>query len=280
MTEGRRDLAAFARTVEALGPYLHDLVFVGGWAHYLYTLMPEAAPLGFTPLTTEDADVAAPLRLRVRGRTIPELLIAAGFEQRLSGDHIPPVSEYALGDEESGFYLEFLAPLEGGDVKRGGRLDVTTKVGGVSAQKLRHLDILLLQPWTVTLSPGLGFPVSSPTPIRIPNPASYVVQKVLVLRKRHPRSQPKDVLYLHDTFVAFADAMETVRRAWDALRPELLPAHVRTFRTRARALISGRNDLLRSAARIAAGRPRAPTAEMLLLGLRRGFAAGFDVQPE
>lgn len=280
MTEGRRDLAAFARTVEALGPYLNDLVFVGGWAHYLYTLMPEAAPLGFTPLTTEDADVAAPLRLPVRGRTIPELLVAAGFEQRLSGDHIPPVSEYALGDEESGFYLEFLAPLEGGEVKRGGRLDATTKVGGVSAQKLRHLDILLLQPWTVTLSPELAFPVSSPTPIRIPNPASYVVQKVLVLGKRHPRSQPKDVLYLHDTFAAFADAMETVRRAWDALRPELPPAHVRTFRSRARALISGQNDLLRSAARIAAGRQRAPTAETLLLGLRRGFAAGFDVQPE
>jgi hypothetical protein len=184
-------------------------------------LRPDAAPLGFTPLTTEDADVALPLRLRVRGSTIPELLIAAGFEQRLSGDHVPPVSEYALGDEESGFYLEFLAPLEGREVKRGGRLDVTTKVGGVSAQKLRHLDILLLQPWTVTLSPELEFPVSSPTPIRIPNPASYVVQKVLVLGKRHPRSQPKDVLYLHDTFVAFADAMETEPRTHGATSPAI-----------------------------------------------------------
>ena len=105
MTDARRDLEAFARAVEALGPYLDDLVFVGGWAHYLYTLMPEAAPLGFTPLTTDDADIAAPLRLRVRGKTIPELLIASGFEQRLSGDHTPPVSEYTLGDEESGFYL-------------------------------------------------------------------------------------------------------------------------------------------------------------------------------
>jgi hypothetical protein len=94
MTEARRELEAFARTVEALGPYLDDLVFVGGWARYLYTLMLEAAPLGFTPLTTDDADVAAPPRLRVRSKTIPELLVAAGFEQRLSGDHIPPVAEY------------------------------------------------------------------------------------------------------------------------------------------------------------------------------------------
>ncbi len=277
MTKGRRELAAFARTIEALAPYLDELVFVGGWAHYLFTLLPEAAPLGFTPLTTADADVAAPPRLRVRGHTIPELLIAAGFEQRLSGDHNPPISEYALGEGESGFYVEFLTPLEGGEVKRGGRLDVTTKVGGVSAQKLRHLEVLLIQPRVVTLSREMGLPLSAPTAIRIPNPASYVVQKVLVLGKRHPRSQAKDVLYLHDTFAALADAMETVRHAWHALRPEMPPAHVRTFRSRARALISAENDLLRSAARIAADRPSAPTAEALLLGLRRGFAAGFDV---
>lgn len=34
----RRDLTAFVLAVEALEPYLKDLVFVGGWAHYLYTL--------------------------------------------------------------------------------------------------------------------------------------------------------------------------------------------------------------------------------------------------
>ena len=111
----------------------------------------------------------------------------------------------------------------------------------------------------MTLAPEMGFPVPSPTVIRIPNPASYVVQKVLVLRKRHPRSQPKDVLYLHDTFAAFADAMPRIREAWGALRREMSPAHVRSFQSRARNLISGTSDLLRSAVRIAADRPRRPT---------------------
>jgi hypothetical protein len=152
-------------------------------------------------------------------------------------------------------------------------------VAGVSAQKLRHLDVLLVQPWKVALTPTMGFKVSSPTTIQIPNPASYVAQKVLVLGKRHPRSQPKDVLYLHDTFVAFADAMPSIRRAWEELRPALHPKHVRTFQSGARALVSKRDDLLRSATRIAADRPRAPTPEMLLLGLRRGFADAFDVRP-
>jgi hypothetical protein len=44
MSDDRRDLESFGRAVEALEPYLEDLVFVGGWAHFLYTLRPEASP--------------------------------------------------------------------------------------------------------------------------------------------------------------------------------------------------------------------------------------------
>lgn len=280
MTDGRRDLEAFVRLVEALRPYLDDLVFVGGWAHFLYTLTPEAAPLGFTPLFTEDADVAAPLRLPVRGRPIPELLMAAGFEQRLTGELTPPVAEYVLGDEDSGFYVEFLAPLIGGELKRDGKPDATTKVGGVSAQKLRHLDVLLERPWKLELTEQLGFPVSAPSVIQLPNPASYIVQKVLVLGRRHPKSQPKDVLYLHDTFAAFTDAMPIIRRAWEELRPSLHRKHVQAFEEGVRAVVSTRGDLLRSASLAAAERPRAPTVETLRLGLRRGFQEGFGIPLE
>jgi hypothetical protein len=275
----RRELESFARTVEALGPYLDRLVFVGGWAHFLYTLRPEAAPLRFSPLTTKDADVAAPLDLPSRGSTIAQRLIDAGFRQEFSGDHIPPVSSYALGDGADGYYVEFLAPLIGGERKRDGRLDATVKVGGVSAQKLRHLDVLLLSPWQVTISPEHGFPVGKPTAIRIPNPAAYLVQKVLVLRSRAPGKQAKDVLYLHDTLAIFADALHVLGAAWTALRPQLDPAHVRTFEERAAGLISTMSDLIRDAARIAADRPQPPSPEELLAGLRRGFAEVFDQRP-
>ncbi len=78
MSASNRELGSFARAVEALKPYLDELVFVGGWAHYLYTVLPEAAPLGFEPLRTEDADIAAPLRLRARSDSIPALMSAAG----------------------------------------------------------------------------------------------------------------------------------------------------------------------------------------------------------
>ena len=279
MNEAQRDVDDFARTVEALGPYLADLVFIGGWAHFLFTLRPEATPLSFTPLTTRDADVAAPLRLAPREQTIAQLLIGAGFEQRLSGDHNPPVSEYALGDDTSGFYVEFLAPLVGGEVKRGGREDFTTSVGGVTAQTLRYLDILLMAPWSVTLARESGFPVSRPMVVQIPNPAAYMVQKVLTLRRRAPGRQSKDLLYLHDTLAVFTDALPQVRAEWNRLVPGMVPAHVQTFERMAQGLMSQTSDMVRDAARIAAHRPQSPSPEILLAGLRRGFADAFDVFP-
>src|SRR5205814_8763037 len=97
---GDRDLESFSLAVEALEPYLKDLVFVGGWAHYLYTLRPEASPLAFEPLRTEDADVAAPPKLPKGKQSIAERLTKAGFQERLSSEHTPPISEYVLVDEE------------------------------------------------------------------------------------------------------------------------------------------------------------------------------------
>jgi hypothetical protein len=278
VTPERRDLAGFARAVAALEPYALDLVFVGGWAHFLYTLRPEATALSFTPLTTRDADVAAPLRLKARGETLAERLVGAGFELRLKGEHVPPVSEYVLGDDESGFYLEFLAPLEGGEVKRGGRRDATAHVGGATAQKLRYLDLLLVDPWSVTVSRKLGFPLARPTSIQIANPAAYIVQKVLVLGRRSPEKQPKDLLYVHDTFLIFAEAFTELGNAWEKLKATMHPNHVRTFEKLARGHVAKVTDLTRSAARIGADRARAPTPELLLAGLRRGFAEAFNLR--
>jgi len=47
MSTPGRELASFGRAVEALAPYLGELVFVGGWAHFLYTLHPEAGQFPF-----------------------------------------------------------------------------------------------------------------------------------------------------------------------------------------------------------------------------------------
>ena len=195
------DNASFVRVASALRSYLDDIVVVGGWAHRLFRLHPLALTVDVPPLMTMDADVAAPNRLRGRGRTLRELLADAGFTEHLSGDDIPPRTEYHF-DERSGVYLQFITPLAGDGYRRDGRPNATQLIQGIAAEKLRYIDLLLLAPWTVQLSEAGGYPIGpASVPIRICNPVSYLAQKVLSLPSRRREKRGKDVLYIYDTLL-------------------------------------------------------------------------------
>ena len=62
------DVEYFARLVDALEPWLDQVVIIGGWAHRLYRLHPLAQPLEYETLGTLDTDVAVPLDLPDGGR--------------------------------------------------------------------------------------------------------------------------------------------------------------------------------------------------------------------
>jgi hypothetical protein len=51
------ELEPLARLIEALDPWLSQVVIIGGWAHRLYRLDPRAQKLAYPPLTTLDSDV-------------------------------------------------------------------------------------------------------------------------------------------------------------------------------------------------------------------------------
>ena len=161
MTSTDHDLGQFARLVDALEPWLDRVLFIGGWAHRLFRERPEAARLSYPPLRTGDVDVALDPRALERDAGIRERLAASGFREEFLGDDRPPVTHYSLGDEASGFYVEFLSPLLGGDRRRDGSRDVTERIAGVTAQKLRYLDILLVEPWTVTIGEEQGVPLGA-----------------------------------------------------------------------------------------------------------------------
>ncbi len=59
---GEADIEHFARLIEALDPWLDQVVIIGGWAHRLYRLHPLAQSLDYEPPGTLDTDVAVPLR--------------------------------------------------------------------------------------------------------------------------------------------------------------------------------------------------------------------------
>jgi len=273
------DREAFARLVAALGPYLDDLVFIGGWAHRLFSLHEFANRIDFEPLATDDADLAAPLRLPVRVKTIAQRLKAAGFEEELRGEDTPPISEYHLGEEGAGLYVEFLAPLIGGPTTRKGKPRDTTLVAGVTAQTLRYLELLLEEPWSVRLSARLGFPIGAEgVQIRIPNPASFIAQKLLVLECRAPEKQAKDLLYIHDTLRLFSEQLGALRASWALAQRKQHPNVSRRLRERTQARFGAVDDLVRAAAQIAAktGRPSPPTSERFAALCRAGTCAIFE----
>lgn len=239
----------FARLVEALRPDLDRLVFIGGWAHRLYWSHSLAQTLDYAPLMTRDADVAINADSPATDQDIGRRLLAAGFVESFTGESNPPVTHYQLG-EHGGFYAEFVTPLIGSARRRSGTLEVTTSIAGITAQKLRYLDLLLLAPWSVSLDSSTGIPLSSPADVRIPNVASYLVQKLLIRTKRRTSQQrAKDVLYIHDTIELFGSSLGDVRSDWiHHLKPNLGKRDSRRVRDSMKALFAEVSDEVRDAA--------------------------------
>jgi hypothetical protein len=276
MTSTDHDLRQFARLVDALEPWLDRVLFIGGWAHRLFRERPEAARLSYPPLRTGDVDVALDPRAMARDAGILERLAASGFREEFLGDDRPPVTHYSLGDDASGFYVEFLSPLLSGDRRRDGSRDVTVRIAGVTAQKLRYLDILLVEPWTVTIGEGQGVPLVRRTAILIPNPASFIVQKLLIAARRRREDRAKDVLYVHDTIELFAPTLEALRTLFSASIEPALSRSTCLALQRAAAAYGEVTDPIREAALIAGYRALTPQViqEVCQVGLHRLIAGG------
>jgi hypothetical protein len=262
------DVLRFGRLIDALRPCLPHVVIVGGWAHRLYRQHPLAQPVPHEPLITLDADILLPERSPDTTTNIRALLLAHGFEEDLSGEDTPPVADYRLLDDDKGFYVEFLMPLTGSTVTRKGKRDVTGTVMGVTAEKLRHVDLLLASPWSITLDAS-ALPSREPARVLIPNAAAYIVQKLLIHGLRKPEDRAKDVLYIHDTVELFGASLDEVETIWLTLiKPSLSPKKRAGLRASLDDVFSDVNDTIREAAVMAAGR------ELTADALRETSAAG------
>ena len=196
---------------QPLRPWLDQVVVIGGWAHHLYRLHTFAQHLRYEPLATLDADIALPTRFKVTGDEIYKRLASNGFKAEFLGHHKPPAAHYRLSDSGPEFYAEFVAPLAGSTVSRTGKPKATHRVGGVSLQNLRYVEVLLATPWSVTLSASNGFPLANETRVQIANPVSFIVQKILIHRRRKRDGRAKDILYMQDTIDTFATRIDDLR---------------------------------------------------------------------
>lgn len=82
-TKGQRQ--ALLAAIEALQPYMPDIVLVGGWVPLIYHHLYREPVSGGEPPGTTDVDVVLPPRLRPGDRpSIEKLILQAGYEPVLS----------------------------------------------------------------------------------------------------------------------------------------------------------------------------------------------------
>jgi hypothetical protein len=270
------ELQQFVKLMRALEPWLGDIVIVGGWAHRLYRFHQFAQPLEYKALITLDTDIAVPENLPADQQDIAQRLHDHGFTETFLGDHQPPVTHYRLGPEQNGFYPEFLTPLQGSGHTRKGKPDKTVRVAGVSSQKLRHVDVLLRDPWEVSIKPD-----EPSLLVRVANPTAFIVQKLLICDKRGEWQLAKDVLYIHDTIELFGANLARLTQLWqNSVSPHLHRNHVASVHTTAVKMFSGVSDRIRDASQIAraAGRTLPPediqgVCNLGLEAILEGFAS-------
>jgi hypothetical protein len=244
------DFVAFSRLLDALRPWLGHLVIVGGWAHRLHRFHERAHSPAYATLRTKDADIAFPTTAPIEG-DIAAALKDAGFHETSSVDHTPPITQYRLVGDGGGFYAEFLVPLHGSVMKRNGKPDITMAKAGVIAQKVRYLDLLLLEPWAVRLTQDMGLPLQSPIEVMVPNPVSFIAQKLLIRKNRGPEKQAQDALYVHDTLGFFGGELPMLRALWsERVRPILHEKTARSVERFCRQQFGIVDDVIRSAARM------------------------------
>jgi hypothetical protein len=243
------DFEAFAKLVQAVDPWRGQLIFIGGWGHRLHTLHPLASKLDFQPIFTRDTDLAFANKTPLEG-DIKTALAAKGFQEELSGDFKPPTAHYTLGNDQSGFYVEFLTPLVGSGRKRNGEQDATVEKARISAQKIRHLDILLVDPWLVSVGPENGVPVGASVDLQVANPLCFMVQKFLIKQSRLPRKKAQDLLYVHDTIQLFGNLLPDFKLSWEKVVAPALARASETVLEECKESFERVTDTIREAAAI------------------------------
>lgn len=268
------ELEPFVRLIEALEPWLEEVVLIGGWAHRLYRVDPRAQRLAYPPLTTLDSDIAVPSKIEAKETSIRDRLVAAGFQEEFIGEERPPATHYHLAGQ-GGFYAEFLSPLLGSEYGRKGERKATRKVGGISSQQVRHIEILLLAPSRLRLGKTNGYLFASAKDVQVANPVSFLTQKILIQDARDRRDRAKDILYIHDTVEIFAGHLGELRALFGKeIRPKLHEKRARQVSNAAVTLFGDVSDTIREAVQMVPGRKLSP--ETLTQTCRVGLKTIFE----
>jgi hypothetical protein len=214
------ELKFLYRVLAAVKSYLDDFLIIGGFASLLYQFHDRAKPASLSSMITYDLDIATAGEIPVRDDAlVHQLLLETGLKEELVGASDPPLAKYSLRDgTHSLYYVEFLTPLSGSESRRSATPDLTQLVQPkLSAQKLRYLDLLFQGTWAVCTS---SIPALQECPnlvVRIPHPSMFIMQKILISKKRQPRNRAKDFAYIYLTLAFFRGDLKSLAGAYQTL---------------------------------------------------------------
>jgi hypothetical protein len=113
----------------------------------------------------------------------------------------------------------------------------------LSAQKLRYIELLLAALWKIEVNLATGYPTTERHVVQIPNPAAFLLQKLLIHDWRERVDRAKDLLYIHDTIQTFGDALQELRKLWQGtVRTLLSPKARRSIEAAPKALLGKVNN--------------------------------------
>jgi hypothetical protein len=185
------------RTLDALRPYLTELVLIGGWVPYLYQRYGGFDDWTGRLLLTSEADLLVPRRVPPGARpTMADSLRAAGFRPTDS-------SMVWTGNPAVGERAEFLVAHVGTSKQ----LAQPVAIGGQPDLHALQLDHLAILGQHTTILPLGGDDESTRLAVRVPLLGAYVLQKAATFMQRtgtrtarSDRKAAKDLLYLRDVF--------------------------------------------------------------------------------
>lgn len=152
---------------------LGDLILIGSWTHTLYAEHFHNPPeIPATRTLDLDFMVSEPRRL-TREVDVPAVLKSLDFTEKR--DPHEGFVKYEHPDLE----LELLAPLKGPPDKK----PISVPKLKTTAQRLRYLDVL--DTTIIVLYKGMK--------VKVPEPAAYVLQKILIHEDRQPAKKKKDL---------------------------------------------------------------------------------------
>jgi hypothetical protein len=168
----------------------------------------------------------------------------------------------------------------GSEYDRNGKRKATQEVGGVSSQRLRYIEILLVSPWQIELDEANGYPFTPAKSILIANATSFLAQKILIHHERDYKDRAKDLLYMHDTVELFAEHLGELREIFRAnIKSKLHARRVAELEDAGKRLFGKVTDTIREAALMATGRKLSAEAltETSQEGLQEIFGAKADI---